>query len=357
MPLLTLEQVLARSMRLPRKHMKPTAVPIANTQALGTSISSETSLGRNDKSVAKLFSLIEKDEETMTAGRPSIHQSHNLIRNSQDLLTYLNTAKRMRAWEDALLAFAEATKMLLIKQTEGRNGVSLILREGADRGVEGGEGVTANVAHLAVLLHTCAEAKQWDLVQQIGEIFRKQSPQTLIDAVSLLANTKKEDVSEGFHGRELALHFLQTRIPPGEQPVEAYNVCVAACEATLDWEGALTIVRFMGPNVFQNIGSTVVSSEKAVDVTSVGSTPEEVPSSVHAELKEESALSTFHPPTPDVVTYATLISVLEQSGKDALASEILQRLPPLEKEEITATYAALIHVWAEQKYRHHRRRF
>ncbi|RNF22378.1 uncharacterized protein Tco025E_03268 [Trypanosoma conorhini] len=354
---LTLEQVLARSMRLPRKHMKPAATRIANTPALGTPIAPETSLGLGDKSVAKLFSLIEKEEETLTAGRPSIHSSHNLIRNSQDLLTYLNTARRMHAWEDALLSFAEATKMLLIKKTEGHDGVSLTLGEGDDGGVEGGGGVTANVAHLAVLLDTCAGAKQWGLVEQLGEIFRKQSPQTLVDAVSLLANTKKEHVGEGLHGWELALHFLQTRIPPEERPVEAYNACVTACEATLEWEGALAIVRSMGPNPLQSLDAAVAANESDADAASAGSIPEEAPPSAHTEAEEETALATSHPPTPDVVTYATLISVLEQSGKDALASEVLQRLPPVEKEEITATYAALIHVWAEQKSHHRRRRF
>ncbi|ESS68842.1 hypothetical protein TCDM_02340 [Trypanosoma cruzi Dm28c] len=251
MPPLTLEQVLARSMRLPRKHMKHTATPMASNPATGISTPPDNSLGRGDKSVAKLFSLIEKDEESTAAGRPFIHQSNNLIRNSHDLLTYLHTAKRMRAWEDALRSFAEVTKMLLINQTEEGDGVSLTLREGA----EGAGGVTASVSHLALLLDTCAAAKQWHLVEQIGEIFRSQSRQTLIDAVAVLANTKKETIGEGLYGWERALHFLQTRIPPEEQPVEAYNACIAACETALEWEGALAIVRSMGPNPLQKLDS------------------------------------------------------------------------------------------------------
>ncbi|RNF17067.1 hypothetical protein TcG_05907 [Trypanosoma cruzi] len=353
MPPLTLEQVLARSMRLPRKHMKHTATPMASNPATGISTPPDNSLGRGDKSVAKLFSLIEKDEESTAAGRPFIHQSNNLIRNSHDLLTYLHTAKRMRAWEDALRSFAEVTKMLLINQTEEGDGVSLTLREGA----EGAEGVTASVSHLALLLDTCAAAKQWHLVEQIGEIFRSQSRQTLIDAVAVLANTKKETIGEGLYGWERALHFLQTRIPPEEQPVEAYNACIAACETALEWEGALAIVRSMGPNPLQKLDSKVFSGTTGIGVASAGSTVEGVSSSLGTEAREESVLATFPPPAPDVVTYATLISVLEQSGKDALASEVLQRLPPVEKEEITASYAALIHVWSEQKYRNHRRRF
>ncbi|ORC92638.1 uncharacterized protein TM35_000033910 [Trypanosoma theileri] len=362
MPPLTLEQVLARSMRLPRKHTKNMTALGSSHATLGSSTlspSSNTEVKR-DTGAAKLFSLIEKEEEAIAAQRPKIHVSHNLIRNSQDLLTYLHTAKRMRAWEDALRSFNEATKMLLIRQSDDNSGVVLTLRKQGEESKEA-SGITANIAHLSVLLDVCASAKQWDLVEQLGEVFRKQSPQILINAVSLLARTKEADVKEGLYGWKRALHFLQTRIPPEEQPVEGYNACMSACENSLDWEGALAVIRSMGPNNLQQLDSKITSlveenKVKSLDGTVNVETEKTAPPS--AEAREDMGdMSVLNPPKPDVVTYATLISVLEQCGKNALASEVLQRLPPLEKEEITATYAALIHVWSEQQYRNHRRRF
>ncbi|EPY23842.1 hypothetical protein STCU_07428 [Strigomonas culicis] len=76
-----------------------------------------------------------------------------------------------------------------------------------------------------------------------------------------------------------------------------------------------------------------------------------------AEASPAAAEELSQPPSPDVVSYATLIATLEQAGKDKIASEVLNRLPPLEKEEITASYAALIHVWSKQIYKKQNRRF
>jgi len=63
------------------------------------------------------------------------------------------------------------------------------------------------------------------------------------------------------------------------------------------------------------------------------------------------------PPSPDALSYATLIATLEQAGQDRTASQVLNRLPPLEKEVITATYVALIHVWASQVAQRNRKRY
>ncbi|KAH9589073.1 Pentatricopeptide repeat [Trypanosoma melophagium] len=362
MPPLTLEQVLARSMRLPRKQTKNATALASSHTTLGSSTfaPSPTTEVRRDTGAAKLFSLIEKEEEAVAAQRPKIHVSTNLIRNSQDLLTYLHAAKRMRAWEDALRSFNESTKMLLIRQKDDNSGVILTLRKEGEESKEAA-GITANIAHLSVLLDTCASAKQWHLVEQLGEVFRQHSPQILVDAVSLLANTKKKDVKEDLYGWRRALHFLQSRIPPEEQPVEAYNACMGACEQSLDWEGALVVIRSMGPNNLQQLdtkSTPSVEEDGKKEVDEAVSVEREKTALTITEAREDMGeMSVLNPPKPDVITYATLISVLEQCGKNALASEVLQRLPPLEKEEITATYAALIHVWSEQQYRNHRRRF
>lgn len=62
--------------------------------------------------------------------------------------------------------------------------------------------------------------------------------------------------------------------------------------------------------------------------------------------------------SPNVVSYAVLIATLEEAGRNDLARRVLSLLPPLERDEITASYAALIYVWANQaahSHNHNRR--
>nr|CCC94389.1 unnamed protein product [Trypanosoma congolense IL3000] len=361
MPPLTLEQVLARSMRLPRRSVaKATGYgavggPMGLPHGVGVAKSSP-----KEEGVSSLFALLEKRDGEMAAGRPSIHQSNNLIRNSQDLLAYLQAAKRMHAWEDALRYFSEVTKSLIVRWSGERGSTVITLQQeaGTSPNDRGCRGVTANVAHITVLLDTCANAKQWHLVEQLGEAFRDHTPKALIDAVSLLANSCRGDATDGLYGWKRAIQFLQLRIPPEEQPVEAYNACLTACEKTLDWEGALAIVRAMGPNPLQQMDcGTLPSSSIPLppdgEVAPLGSET----SGASGATQDDVHSSMLQPPQPNVVTYATLLSVLDQCGKEKFACEVLQRLPALEKEEITAAYAALIHVWSEQKYRQRRRFF
>ncbi|CBH16615.1 hypothetical protein, conserved [Trypanosoma brucei gambiense DAL972] len=361
MPPLTLEQVLARSMRLPRRIGTKFAGGASSGESLG--VSPKFGVGKaahGGDDVSSLFSLLEKRDEAVAAGRPSIHQSNNLIRNGQDLLAYLQVAKRMRAWEDALKSFSDVTRILKVSQLDEQGTVFLSLQQNDPSTCSGdkGTGVTANVAHITVLLETCARAGQWHLVEQLGEIFRGHTPKVLTDAVALLANTRRDDVVDGHYGWQRAIQFIRDRIPLEEQPVEAYNACLSACEKALDWEGALAVVRLMGPNPLQKLDmnslqlATLPSSAPACEALTEVGTPVAVD-----ESQEDAEIPKLQPPQPNVVTYATLLSVLDQSGKERLAREVLQRLPALEREEITAAYAALIHVWSEQKYRQRRWRF
>ncbi|KAG8346226.1 hypothetical protein ERJ75_000940200 [Trypanosoma vivax] len=370
MPPLTLEQVLARSMRLPRRGRQNSSPLAAGTLLSDASpLAAPGSADHSSSALSKFHSLLEKKEETLASGRLSIHQSNNLIKNSQDLLAYLQTSRQMRAWEDALHHFCTVTKSLVVKQLDNGNPCLSLSQQtgGGTMGVSSGNHgyVTASVAHVTVLMNTLASARKWDLVEQLGEIYRRHGPDVLLDTVTLLANTTEADVTTGVYGWRRAIRFLKTRIPLEEQSVEVYNACLTTCERTLDWEGAFSVVRSMGPNPIKQLKVNVSRfPTTSSDVLVKAASAEEYPSTEEGNLlspateeHEDDVVLAPQPPSPNVVTYATLISILDQCGKESLACEVLQCLPALEKEEITAAYAALIHVWSEQKYRRYNRRF
>ncbi|CCW61237.1 unnamed protein product [Phytomonas sp. EM1] len=167
-------------------------------------------------------------------------------------------------------------------------------------------------------------------------------------------------------------------------PVEAFNVILSSCRSDGDWIASMAVVRCMGPNPLQywqsvreyaaiSRHSDEVKETKSVlasDWFCPFSTPaqQQVPTESHmtlipnrnvetsgaaathraASAECNAVESTFAAPSPDVVSYATLIVTLEQAGEFHLATEVLNRLPPLEKNKITASYVSLIGVWSSQ---------
>ncbi|EPY34890.1 hypothetical protein AGDE_07746 [Angomonas deanei] len=276
--------------------------------------------------------MVEQLDEAKQARNPTFTASHTLVNNGLDLLTHLEAAKRMQTWQDALSLFTQSTN-------------TTVRRSGADwewsRTSPTATGIVPREEHLCVLLDTLAAGEQWDLIRGIGHYYGKSLPPVLTHVVRLLAYyapVEGETEEQLAQARCTAAYDYLThcKVPPPDRPVEAYTECLAACERANDWQGALRIVRSMGPNPLQGWRSAEEGEGEATTSEPVDG---------------------LAPPSPNVVSYATLIAVLEQCGKDKIAAEVLLRLPSLEQAEITASYAALIHVWSKQIYSKQQRRF
>ncbi|KPA78521.1 putative mitochondrial hypothetical protein [Leptomonas pyrrhocoris] len=427
MPPLTLEQVLARSMRLPRQRTQRYVSKLyhgSNSTAVDAHAQRATRAGalasgltepglfhpshsdvaaphrRGMKELAaparqeklNFFDLMEREDALRRAGRLSIHRSDHLVRNSTDLTTFLNAAARTGGWQDGLRAFAEATALPAFQALLHES--TAIASASGDSSTQWGSsndrasptddttaaavpshspsapsvslsGVNPNAAHIVALLNMCATAGQYPLVEKIGAFFAPAFPDAFARVVELLAARAADTDAAAAPGWRAAFVYLTQRcpLPAAEVPVEAFNVCLRGCEEVKDWRGALEVVRSMGPNPMQGWtsaeeekdatqGEHTASSSSATAGTESPSPHEEAAAPV---TPAQTSLST--PPPPNVVSYATLIATLEQAGKDQLASEVLNRLPAVEKEEITASYAALIFVWSNQVLHKHRRRF
>lgn len=395
MPPLTLEQVLARSMRLPRQRTQQQVSRLLNGPAAagavpsldeagatrtwssasgGNTGRSSASGGRSSAAAAgygkfNFFEMMERDEAKRRAGRLSIHPSGHLVRNSADLTTYLQAARRTGDWEGGLRAFvdATATPALAAAATTDDAGAASPAAASAPPSASPAlpaatDGISPNTSQIISLLDMCAGADQWALVERIGTYFAPTHPDAFTHVVELLAqrtppppssSSQSESPSAVAPSWRVAFAFVTSRcpLPAAEVPVAAFNVCLRGCESALDWRGALEVVRAMGPNPLQGWKSAEEGGDGAeVCVGAAAATDEGGAAAAEAALRSL-------PPPPDVVSYATLIATLEQSGKEGLASEVLNRLPPVEKEEITASYAALIAVWSTQILRRQRRRF
>ena len=279
---LTLEQVLARSMRASsRKRPQLNSIFSAGSGSAFAQASSST--------VPHIFGRQDEDHEPRKQGeylRPAV--SGLLVKNSQDLLMTLQTAKLMSDWVNALETYEQAVRLVQL---------------------------TPNVAHLHSVADTLLQAQQFAVLESFADQIVATLPAS--DAKNLVEHVV-EQYSRS-RGWEAALQFVERHrnfVSAG-----AFASCVRACERDLEWLRALEIVGSMRGSVLND--------------------------------SDERAQEKFGP-VPDAVTYASLINVLEQSGKNAMASELLSKLPGPEKEAITASYAALVHVWAERLSRRKR---
>lgn len=231
---------------------------------------------------------IEEADEKGLSGRTQICcASKRLIRNSQDLLTALNTAQKMGGWQDALQA----------------------AQEGIDAKI------TLNVAHVSVLTRACVSSGKVDAVEALlkSEALEGDSATEIVTMVTgqVAANAGWQRAIEMVHA-----------LPSQRQSTASYNECVQWCARSGEWEAAMSIVASMGP----------------ANVVCTGNPP----------LEGDPRITR---PPPDAVTYASLISVLQENGKREAAQDILLKLPPQTRELIMTSIMALINVWSEQRFR------
>lgn len=178
---------------------------------------------------------------------------------------------------------------------------------------------------------------------------------------------------------EAVLDILaRSGIPPGSFSVDVFNHILSVCEVRKDCYGALYVIQSMGSNPLQALPTativlppdfrqTIRSKKSDPSVVAKGKESKEVsslvpPSSSSPLPLQKHIPSTFSwsspPVSPNVVSYASLIAVLEQAGENQFASYIVSLLPSQEKNDITASYAALIYLWSQQvltKNRKHKR--
>jgi hypothetical protein len=292
---LTLEQVLARSMRMSRKRPPRSTIfsPLETRLSGGASSKGPASLSQS------MPAPRSDDDDIIGGGSPRLKGEYLrpavgglLVKNSHDLLTSLQTVKRMGDWITAIECFQQATAVV---------------------------NITPNVAHIHTLLDTLIDAEQHEIVERFADqiVASHASPGPVFDARG--SGGVLEYIAEKYavkRGPVAALSFVERH--RNLVSAAAFASCVRACEKDMQWERAIMIVSSMRDNV-------LVSCAKD-----------------------------YYGPAPDAVCYASLMAVIEQSGRTAMASELLSKLPGPEKEAITASYAALVHVWAERVSRRKR---
>lgn len=428
MPPLTLEQVLARSMRLPRQragrhvsklYQRSSERPSGRGNGLQQSMTSTFSspnrassfttsttglmnargtahrdpVRQTQQEKLHFLQLMEKEEADQRAHHLFIHRSTHLVQNGIDLSTHLRAAQQTGDWEAALQTFVDATQLPFFLHPSQSFGklpeASMFTAEAAATSPGGTRSSTSNHSantappsssppqphftptgvnptdeQLNLLISTCAKSEQWCLAERIAAYFARTHPGAILHFIELLSQTTVGSVSiremqeMPRNGWQTAYLYLRHHLPisPSLVPVEAYNICLRGCEDAKDWRRAIEIIQAMGPNPLQGWNPTL-DDANSLAKTSLSTDAVAVTAADGNGTAAASPSPLPHPPSPNVVSYATLIATLEQAGKDAIAAKVLSRLPPIEKEEITASYAALILVWSDQVLHRHRRRF
>lgn len=317
---LTLEQVLARSLRLPKKRVNkalfsPTAQGAEGGQATSTwnrSVpNAALARSRDSASMMELMRRLEQSDEERTRDRQQMpkgpaHKNH-LIRTSQDLLTLLQAAKRMRSWEDALDAFSQC-------------------REAH---------ITPNIAHLKVVADTLAQSNKWDVLHSL---LLREDAGSHADKKEVVAHLVpflfRRSGGEG--GVEGTLVFLNS-LPDAILSTQAFNELLSFCTRSSNWEGCVKILANMGRG---DLDLSSASRPLCQELT-----PLIAPDALSSDTG-----SSARPP-PDAVSFASLVAVLQETGRKDAALDILMRLPPATREIILTSTVALIHVWSEQRSR------
>ncbi|CCW69173.1 unnamed protein product [Phytomonas sp. Hart1] len=295
----TLAHVLARSMRFPVKRARQIIPNLFNPSQhpMETSDSEDkiTSTRTRHFHPRHLFDKIyEKKTEQSTDGPLTSTQeglySPKLIRNSMDLLGFLRLAKKMRALEEGLRTFLDATCTTLpsdVFVTSGcAMGSSASLPPSASASPEDcpkGH-ITPSSAHITLLMDMCANKGEWVLALFLVRHFSKAHPSLIGHAVSLMARHRvapmtlrkavdvpelspSEDLGDAPNthdmglaksdvevlGWHVACYYLthQFGSQPHYIPVEAFNVVLSACSRDEDWLTSMSLVRGMGPNPLQ----------------------------------------------------------------------------------------------------------
>eukprot|EP00796_Vickermania_ingenoplastis_P007645 gene7645-5373_t len=314
----------------------------------------------------------------------STQWAHN---NNTDLYSFLRTAHRMHTWEEGIDAFCRVARDTLPpqlldllrsstippgardKEEEERKSFSMMqvvapLRPPQRRRQPASGLPHYTPKHLHLVLTLCADARKWDAVTAIGIYFARAHPSLLVRATELLVDNRFLPqrtplsptlvVKKGC-GSPWQVEVLQwlasTALPPPEIPVDVFNVVLARCEATRDAAGALYILRSMGPNPLSDLTWDSIRLQAAPDgehkENGSGKPPTADAWDGGPSVIPVTPFSWPLTPVvaPNVVSYATFIAVLEQCGMSRAASHVVGLLPLRERQEITASYAALIYLW------------
>jgi len=340
---LTLEQVLARSLRLPTKRINKSLFQPKHGGQIASALSTKQVLRDEERKTARDMMLrMEALEDSRLEDRPrfptmprtATHHG-SLVRNSQDLLTHLQASKKMGNWEDALDVFSQCHTC----------------------------GITPNIAHITVLSDALFQAHQFGALQTLLE-----SPQAgTLDARREVTThvIRRMVIALGW---EKGLHLL-SNLPSDLVTTESYNEVVAACSRLGNWKDCIRVIADMGlndlsptpipPSSSSSLSSTLTTpspSSVSPEVISSALPPTELFDVLCASRLNQSATTSAEVrerrenlPSPDAVTWASLVSVLQESGKQDLALHVLLRLPPRTRELILTSTVALIHVWSKQR--------
>eukprot|EP00796_Vickermania_ingenoplastis_P001614 gene1614-984_t len=301
----------------------------------------------------------------------STQWAHN---NNTDLYSFLRTAHRMHTWEEGIDAFCRVARDTLPPQLLDLLRSSTIPPGARDKEEEERKSFSMMQVHLHLVLTLCADARKWDAVTAIGIYFARAHPSLLVRATELLVDNRFLPqrtplsptlvVKKGC-GSPWQVEVLQwlasTALPPPEIPVDVFNVVLARCEATRDAAGALYILRSMGPNPLSDLTWDSIRLQAAPDgehkENGSGKPPTADAWDGGPSVIPVTPFSWPLTPVvaPNVVSYATFIAVLEQCGMSRAASHVVGLLPLRERQEITASYAALIYLWSQQVLSKNRR--
>ena len=276
---------------------------------------------------------IPKEDPDPFPDRPMLRrldqlENGSLSRNSSDLLTRLKACRAMGDWRDALAAFEARPRAMSV-----------------------------NSEHLRTLVDTLVDADKADAIAALAADSSKLPSAAQADGVlcyTASALSRRDKWKE-------ALAVLDSMRGASHAPIEAYNEIIEGRSNSGEFQAAMQIVfnlkdhddKFVEEMAAYERDKASLEADEAGGTSSSSSSSSTVPlrSSSSSSLGDDGANDPNAPkrqfPRPDVATWASLITVLEDCGKPEMAREVITVVPPAERAVITASYVALVSTWAE----------
>ena len=275
---------------------------------------------------------IPKEDPDPFPDRPMLRrldqlENGSLSRNSSDLLTRLKACRAMGDWRDALAAFEARPRAMSV-----------------------------NSEHLRTLVDTLVDADKADAIAALAADSSKLPSAAQADGVlcyTASALSRRDKWKE-------ALAVLDSMRGASHAPIEAYNEIIEGRSNSGEFQAAMQIVFNLKDHddkfveemaAYERDKASLEADEAGGSSSSSSSSTVPLRSSSSSSLGDDGANDPNAPkrqfPRPDVATWASLITVLEDCGKPEMAREVITVVPPAERAVITASYVALVSTWAE----------
>ena len=314
--MLTLEQVLARSMQSQRRTGRAVIQPsqvLQNAELNAPMANLQNALNQKSKSTIEPSAKLHSSLAPRPAGI-NLHLQHaGILQNSYDLTSALKSARALGDWVTALSLFQSTLSS------------SALYR--------------ATVDHFQEVIRCLSQEEKLDYALQL-----------LVEYPDLRFKTKEAPGVPNSKNQTRNRLFAEHDRP-------SFNTLFSSkqrvTEALDEDQGRDLYHRIMKGYLEQGLWERALSVAKAMEVRDLS--PKELTYNLMITALDkgghwQQCLDVFEKIksdlTPNAVTYAAVISALENVHQYERAKELLSQAPKKDRDAILSSYAALIHVWS-----------